>query len=123
MDKVLLKRDDLLEALRVNRDAHQAIFDEAVEGYEKEAVAKLQRYIRDIKKGGRKDISFMMPAPVNQVKDYDRVIKMVEMSIPDEIELTQQEFQMYVMDDWSWKNNFITTNSAYSITAQSLNTR
>jgi hypothetical protein len=35
------------------------------------------------------------------------------METREEIELTEQEFAQYVMDDWSWKGQFTATNSAY----------
>jgi hypothetical protein len=33
------------------------------------------------------------------------------------VELSEQEFGQYVMDDWAWKRQFLLSNSAYSATA------
>ena len=56
---------------------------------------------------------FKLDAPINQIKEYDRAIKMLEMSVDNDITLSEQEFAEYVLDDWHWKNQFTLTNSAY----------
>lgn len=117
MDKVKVRKDELLESVRANRDAHQAIYDEAVAGYKELAKAELKKHLRDVDRGAMQVISVMLPAPVNHTKDYDRVITMLEMSVDDEIELHEDEFAQYVMDDWRWKQQFLTSNAAYSATA------
>ena len=119
IDYVRLKKDEVLDALRANRDAHQSIYDEAVAGYKELAKQQLKKHLRDVERGAMQVVNIMLPAPVNQTKDYDRVIKMLEMDVRDEIELSQGEFAMYVMDDWSWKRQFLTSNSTYSATAAS----
>lgn len=117
MDKVIVKRDALLEHLHENRAAHQGIFEEAVEGYKAEAVARLERHLERVKKGRMEIVQVYLEVPVNHTKDYDRIIRMVEMSVADEIELSQRDFSAYVMDDWTWKQQFLTSNSTYSATA------
>ena len=47
------------------------------------------------------------------VKDYDRAIGMLEMSIDNEVEITSLEFQHYIQDDWGWKNSFLLSNTKY----------
>jgi hypothetical protein len=118
VDTVKVNKADLLEALRVNREAHEGIYQEALEGYKETALAQLQKHLADVQRGAMKVISIMLPAPENHTRDYDRVIKMVEMSVDDELELDQTEFAQYVMDDWHWKRQFLASNSSYSATAQ-----
>lgn len=117
MDRVTVKKDALLEALRTNREAHQGIFDEAVEGYQQEAERRLKAHLKEVRSGKMKQVAVFLDVPVNHTKDYDRIIKMVEMSVDDEIVLTQQNFSAFVMDDWTWKQQFLTSNSTYSATA------
>ena len=38
---------------------------------------------------------------------------MAEMSVHDTIELTEDEFAMYVMDQWRWKQDFSETTARY----------
>ena len=40
---------------------------------------------------------------------------MLEMSVDDEIELTEEEFSNIILDDWNWKRNFARLNSNYKM--------
>ncbi len=51
---------------------------------------------------------------MDMTKEYDRVIKMLEMSVDTQIELSSSEFQNYVMDDWAWSDNAKLSNSTYT---------
>ncbi len=51
--------------------------------------------------------------PENHSNDYERVIRMMQASVYDEVRLTEQEFDTYVLNNWEWKKNFIANNSAY----------
>ena len=117
MDTVTVTKADLLAKIRANREAHQAIFEEAKAGYKELAKAALKKHLRDVERGEMQVISIMMPAPVNQTKDYDRIITMLEMEVKGEVELDEQQFSQYVMDDWRWKQAFLTSNAGYSVTA------
>jgi len=57
--------------------------------------------------------------PMNQTPEYDQAIRMLEMSVEDEVELTAGEFSQFVMDRWHWKQQFSATNSAYIAAASS----
>lgn len=118
MEDVTVQKDKLLEKLRQNRDAHKAIFDEAMDGYAKEAEAQLQRHLDEVRAGKIKVISVHLPVPEEHTRDYDRAIQMVEMNVADQVKLSESDFAMYVMDDWSWKRQFLASNSTYSGTAR-----
>lgn len=51
--------------------------------------------------------------PENHLEDYDRVIDMLKFSIADKVELSSSDFDAYVRNNWSWRNSFLGTNSAY----------
>jgi hypothetical protein len=54
-----------------------------------------------------------LPMPEDHTDDYERAIKMLDLDVREDIELTEQEFAQYVLDDWGWKDQWTTTNSAY----------
>jgi len=115
MEVVKVDKTKLLKILRANRDEHRSIFLESLDGYHKAALKALQERIEDAKNNNKKvSLIFALEQPQDQTKQYSRVIKMLEMSIDDEVKLTQQEFANYVMDDWSWMDQFLTSNSGYS---------
>ena len=52
-------------------------------------------------------------APENHVQDYIKILTMLEMSVDDVVSLTEVQFNQYVMDNWSWTNNFKHLNTTY----------
>jgi len=114
MDAIKVKKTELLEKLKANREAHQAIFDKAQDGYRKMVVEHLELMLAEAKQGKVIRRKVELQEPVNQTKDYDRVISMLSMSQDDIIELNEHDFAQYVLDDWSWKAQFTTTNSRYT---------
>ena len=122
MRAIRVDKDDLLKKVQKNRDAHRGIFEEAVEGYRKRSVEILEEHIQKIKAGKLEEVHVRLPRPSDHTKDYDRVIEMLEMHEDTSIEIDEDHFASYVMDDWSWKNEFLATNSTYSATAKRLMT-
>jgi hypothetical protein len=113
MHDVTVKKEELLERVRSNRNNHRAIFERAVEVYRERALAELEQWVEDLKNGRKIRRSLSLVEPVDYTKEYDRVITMLEMSIDDEIELTAQDFARFVMDDWEWKETFRTSTASY----------
>lgn len=120
MENIKVQKQQLLVTLRVNREKHRAIFMEALDGYKAAVIKALESSLEKAKNGQRILLHFQLQEPADQTKDYDRVIRMLEMSVDDLIELDEHSFTQYVMDDWNWKRQFLTSNSAYSATATSL---
>lgn len=114
MENVRLRKDVLLEKVLANRDGHRSIFEEAVEGYKAETIRQLEAHLDAVRSGKVRRIVVSLPMPEDHTRDYDRAIQMIEMDTRDEIELSEYDFQSYVLDDWNWKRQFLTTNSAYS---------
>jgi hypothetical protein len=109
-----IKREDLLKELKKNRDEHRATFEKAVVGYRKVAIEELDRMLTEAKEGKRIRRGLELVEPMDQTKDYDRVIKMLEMSVDDVVILDSAEFAQYVMDDWHWKDAFTSSNAIYT---------
>jgi hypothetical protein len=118
MHQVTVKKSELLLTLKKNRGEHRKIFEEAQQGYREEAISLLDKALEDARKGKEIRTFIHLEAPVDQTKDYDRAIKMLEMEVEEEITLTQNEFSQYVLDDWTWKSQFVTTNALYMKSAK-----
>lgn len=114
MNTVRVNRAELLEKLRANRENHRALFEEAFENYRKFMLEELERRIEEVKVGKQIDHYIRLQAPQDHTEDYDRVILMAEMSLSDEIELSQQHFGAYVMDQWQWKTDFMANATTYT---------
>jgi len=113
MRTVTVDREAFIEEVSKNRDSHRAVFEEAVVGYRKQITAELERRIRDISKRRRVDHYIRLPEPEDHTDDYDRVLKMAEMSVRDTIDLSEDEFAQYVMDQWQWKHAFTESTAVY----------
>jgi hypothetical protein len=116
LKEIPVKKAELLARLKQNRDDHRVIFEEALEGWHREALAELEARKADLAAGKRRTISIRKVVPEDHTSDYNRVIAMIEMSIDDTITLTESDFAQYVMDDWGWQGQFL-SNTYGSSTA------
>jgi hypothetical protein len=113
MRTVTVDRNEFLQRVQQNRDNHRAVFEEAVDGYRNRLLAELERRIRDLKRGRHIDQYIGLPEPEDHTDDYDRIIAMAQMSVTDTLELTDDEFAMFVMDQWRWKQSFTDSTHRY----------
>lgn len=113
MNEIKVKKEELLKKLKQNRDNHRKMFLKAQEGYREMVIEELEKQLNNARKGKRFTTHIALHAPVDQTNDYDRAIKMMEMDIGKIVDLDETEFSNYVMDDWSWKQQFTTSNMAY----------
>lgn len=118
MESVVVSRSDLITKIKTNRDEHRAIFEEAIEGYRKRAIEILDEQIAKLKSGKKERVQVSLPYPTDHTGDYDRVLLMLEMHTEDTIEIPEHYFKQYVMDDWAWQQEFLTTSSSYSALAR-----
>ena len=113
MREVKCKRVELLEKLKENRENHQEAFELALVAYRDQAVAELEAMLAEAREGKRIRRSVSLVEPVNQTKEYNQAIMMLEMSVDERITLNEQEFACFVMDRWRWKEQFALTASSY----------
>jgi hypothetical protein len=118
--EVTVSKAELIEKLTVNRAAHRAIFEEAVKGFRTRSIEVLDEHIDRIRLGSMEGVYVTLPTPSDHTNDYDRALAMLEMSVDDQVTIAAQQFSELVMDDWSWKREFLTTNAAYSVSAARL---
>ena len=111
--KVKVKVEDLLLALRENRETHHSTFERAFEGYRKMVVAALEKNLAAAKDGKKIVTVVRYQAPEDHTEEYDQVIQMLEMCEDETIEVTQEQFAQYVQDSWGWKHNFESVSTMY----------
>lgn len=121
MKTITVPKAELLSKLVENKETHREVFEEALEGWRQTSIVELDALAEKLKSGKVVPVvSMHLPAPQDHTRDYERAIAMLEMDINDEVELTLGEFSQYVMDDWAWQREFLTSNSGYSGTAAAL---
>jgi hypothetical protein len=132
--------DEVLDALRTNLEEHKEIVIEAHAGYLdrcRKALAKAGDKIATMAaklEAGEvtemKPITFNLSPPQDHSKDFRTTIKMMELhkaahdadpnnneGQPATFELKAVDVQRFILNDWSWMDQFLATNSAYSAKA------
>jgi len=114
MQNIKVRKADLLTKLKDNRKTHKENYDKAVEVYKKALVVYLQKMLARAEKGKKVTQYIDLVTPTHNLAEYDRIIAMLEMTIEEEIELTEAEFTQYVLDNWTWKGTFALNTLSYS---------
>lgn len=114
--EVTVRVVDILEALRTNREAHIEMYEEAVEGYRERCEEELINRLEKVRDGKLTNLAFNLQPPKSHVKDFDRLIRMFEMTTEHEIALSEGQFKCYVENEWDWSRNWVLSNSSYSST-------
>lgn len=114
MSIITVRKLDLLDALRKNAVKHTADYTEALQGYRESVVEQLERALNNARSGSEYKTGFDLPEPQDHSSQYNRIIRMLEMAVADEIKITEHEFSQYVLDEWNWKGHFVATASNYS---------
>jgi hypothetical protein len=113
MNTITVNKNDLIERLRINREAHVVIFDKAQEVYREQMVAELDRALADAKAGRKIVRMFSLPVPEEHTDDFDTAIAMLEWDTGEEIEINLAEFKMYVENEWGWQRSFAGNTQSY----------
>jgi hypothetical protein len=113
MDSVKLNTENLLKIVRENREKHIKAYNEAVEDYKAAALKIFNENIELINAGNLKDIKTLPAAPTSYETNYNRAVRMLELSVDEVVELDQYEFSKLVLDEWDWKQTFDFMNSTY----------
>ena len=114
MNAIKVKKEKLLTILKENMERHKKIFLDALKGYRKIVIEILDKNIAKAKSGGKIITYVSLKEPVDQTQDYERVIGMLQMADDIIVELSEADYTRYVLDNWSWSEQFYTTNSGYT---------
>ena len=116
MRSVKIDKIELLKIVRENKDKHVKEYNESVEDYKAAAIKVAAEHVELAKSGDLEKIAKIkaMPAkPSSYEKEYDRAIRMLELSVESVIELEDDIFNQLVLDEWTWKHQFTASASLY----------
>ncbi len=116
--KIPVKRTELLEALIKNRETHKTEYIEAYEGFKIAFVQEAEKLLVRAKEGKFDRAHIGLTPPSDHTKDYDRVIRMMEMCTVPEVIITEQQFSQYVLDEWGWQRDFGASKALYAQAAR-----
>lgn len=104
----------LAECLAASRAKHVKELEQAMAGYRRLCMEALRAKLDKFEDGEFPEAHISERKPECHTSEYDRVIKMVQMSEDEVIELTDEEFQRYVEDDWGWRRQWSALNMKYA---------
>ena len=83
--EILIKKAQLIAAIKKNKEAHIKAYAKAVIAYKKEALKQLAEQTKAAKEG-KLTIQLNLTSPVNLVEHYDELAEMFELEVREEIE-------------------------------------
>jgi len=115
MKEVRLLKAKLLAILQTNRNEHRDIFLKAQKAYRQRAIEVLDRQLKLACDGSPFMLAeiVQLATPEDHTADYDRALKMLELSVDETIVLSAEEFTNLVQDQWSWSRQWAYSNIAY----------
>lgn len=119
--KISVNRQQLIETIKANREAHAEEYKKAKEGFKIELRKELMKKVSALDGGKKVDLFFKCNKPDSHLGDYDEVIEMLEMSTSEEIELDARSFKQYVKNEWDWYRHWHASNALYLSAATDIN--
>ena len=119
--KILI--EEILTALHKNKEEHIKILEESQKGFRVAVIADLDKALREAKEGIRYKTQFSHEMPRSHTREFDNAIDLLgalQRSGETTIDLTADEYERFVRNNWSWSGQFIRGSSAYSATAERL---
>ena len=114
MNFVKVNKVDLLAKLNANLATHKSDYAEAKKIWQEKIVSGLADLLDKAKAGDYTKDGLYLETPKSYEKSYLKAIEMVTMSVDSVLELDQNEFDRYVMDNWQFSDVFKSTVSNYT---------
>jgi hypothetical protein len=116
MRSVKIDKKKLLAIVRENKQKHILEYNESVKDF-KELAIRIATTNLEIANTGELDkisrIKTIPQSPTSHEKEYERAIRMLELSVEKEIEVEEDIFNQLVLDEWAWKHQFVASASLY----------
>jgi hypothetical protein len=118
---VNINKIQLINILKENLKKHAEDLDKVLINYRQEMIIKFQDHLTMFKTANTpKDImelelNMWPQKPISHIDDYNKALRMAELSVDDVIELDEREFSKFVMDEWAWKQEFEMTKTLYGV--------
>lgn len=108
----------LIAKLKSNQKIHEQTYLKALEGWRRE-VTKVADKTKDLATNGElrrlpgewRDV---LDVPQNYSEEYANATAMLEASVDDSVELNQEQFNCFWLDQWGWKDSWLETSSNYT---------
>ena len=123
MKSVKVNKNELLGVVRANKEKHVAEYNEAMEDYKEIVIKIAEKNVKIAQKNrlkakagnisGFDRLESLPTQPVSYETEYNRAIRMLEMSVEVEMEIESAVFNQLALDEWGWKNSFNINATTY----------
>jgi hypothetical protein len=114
MDKVNINRKELLEIVRQNATKHMIDYQDDVVKYKALVLSILKENADHVVADELDKLKPIPSKPSNYKGDYNRAIRMLELSTDEVIQLSEKDFNNLVLDEWHWKNGLLMEKLRYT---------
>jgi hypothetical protein len=114
LGSIKANKADLIAQIQKNRDAHREVFLKAHKAYGEALDKALEARLSAHRRGEHITLYFDLPEPEDHTKDYDVVLGMLNLSVDDQLVITDDQYRQFMLDDWGWKQVFEGTVSRYT---------
>lgn len=114
--EITVKRAALLDTLKANKARHEEDFKATFAAYSKALGERLEAMLAEVREGkpvSLHALSVKLPKPESHADDYDRVIGMLDMSVAEDVTITEQQYSQFVRDQWGWRQSYDSVSSSY----------
>ncbi len=116
--EVTVRRLDLIERLKQNKEKHKHNFDRAIALWQQHLAELLVSIDTQKIVSFPRQLSVMEEqCPKSYLSDYEDIIEMFEMGVHDTVLLDAEAFRKFCKDEWDWKND-ISGNHYYRLVKQ-----
>jgi len=114
-ENVHVRKETVLSTLRCNKEIHRKEYEEAMKGWVEKAIVAVTKVLGELKSDKARDakVEVYLPKPMTYEKEYDKAIKMIELEVRDEVEISTSDFERFFLDEWSWKRDFLSNTGIY----------
>jgi len=114
MKNVTLAKAELIAVITSNQLTHNQEYAEMMQAFKVEVATETKAMI-EFNASREKDFrtSIDVREPMSHNDEYDRILSMLNMSVDDNITLSQEEYRQYVLDEWSWAGMFAMSKTRY----------
>jgi len=120
LNSVKINREELLQIVKTNREKHIEEYNEAIENWKRLYRDALDTFQASLDKGTPIEFSDInLEKPQSYENHYNQVIRMLELSVEENIDVNNSTFNQIVMDEWAWTYSFKNSSSSYSSSSSS----
>lgn len=105
----------LLSKLRTNRFEHVSTVQMLKDAYAAALAVALHEQLDRLGAGQGVERNFLLavPEPADFTLEYDRAIEQYEWEVQEHVELTREDFNRFVRDEWDWAPRWAASTQAY----------